>query len=50
MFNRNLQDITLVSIYALLRFGKRVNHGGEYRLEISANFQFYGPEKSINLT
>ena len=29
--------------------GKRVNHGGEYGLEIPANFSFYGPEKAIKL-
>ena len=29
--------------------GKRVNHGGEHGLEISANFHFYGPEKAIKL-
>ena len=29
--------------------GKRVNHGGEYGLEIPANFHFYGPEKAIKL-
>ena len=29
--------------------GKHVNHGGEYGLEIPANFHFYGPEKVINL-
>ena len=28
---------------------KRLNHDGEYRLEIPANFHFYGPEKTINL-
>ena len=25
--------------------GKRVNHGGEYGLEIPCNFHFCGPEK-----
>ena len=30
--------------------GKRVNHGGEYGLEIHANFNFYGLEKTIKLT
>ena len=29
--------------------GKRLNHDGEYRLEIPANFHFYGAEKTINL-
>ena len=29
--------------------GKRVNHGGEYRLEIPAHFNFCEPEKAINL-
>ena len=29
--------------------GKRVNHGGEYRLEISANFNFYVHKKAIEL-
>ena len=29
---------------------KCVNHGGEYGLEISAIFLFYGPEKIIKLT
>ena len=28
---------------------KRVNHGGEYGLEIYASFHFYGPEKTIKL-
>ena len=28
---------------------KLVNHGGEYRLEIPANFDFCGPEKIIKL-
>ena len=28
---------------------KRVNHGGEYGLEIPAIFPFYGPEKIIKL-
>ena len=28
---------------------KRIYHGGEYRLEISANSHFYGPEKAIKL-
>ena len=28
---------------------KRVKHGGEYGLEIYANFHFYGPEKTIKL-
>ena len=28
--------------------GKRINRGGEYGLEIRANFYFYGPEKAIN--
>ena len=27
--------------------GKRVNHGAGYRLEIPANFHFYGPENPI---
>ena len=30
--------------------GKRINHGGDYRLEIHANFHFYGPEKTLKLT
>ena len=30
--------------------GKRVNHGGEYGLEIPANFHFYGLEMAIKLT
>ena len=29
--------------------GKRVNHGGEYGLEIPANFHFYGPKRPLNL-
>ena len=29
--------------------GKRVNHGGEYRLEISVNFQFSRLKKTIKL-
>ena len=29
--------------------GKRVNHGGEYRLEIPPHFNFCEPEKAINL-
>ena len=29
--------------------GKRVNHGGKYRLETPVNFHFYVPEKSIKL-
>ena len=29
--------------------GKRVNHGGEYGLDILAKFHFYGPEKAIKL-
>ena len=29
--------------------GKPVTHGGEYRLEIPANFHFYVPEKTIKL-
>ena len=29
--------------------GKQVNHGGEYGLEIPADFHFYGPEKAIKL-
>ena len=29
--------------------GKRVNHGGGCRLEISGNFHFCGPEKAIKL-
>ena len=29
--------------------GKRVNHGGEYGLDFSANFHFHGPEKPIKL-
>ena len=28
---------------------KRVNHGGEYGMEIPAIFPFYGPEKIIKL-
>ena len=38
------------SVLDIFVIGKRVNHGGKDRLEIPANFQFYGPEKSINLT
>ena len=30
--------------------GKRVNHGGDYGLEIPENFHFYGPEEVIKLT
>ena len=29
--------------------GKRVNHGGEYGLEIPANFLFYIPQKANKL-
>ena len=29
--------------------GKLINHGGEYGLEILANFYFYVPEKTIKL-
>ena len=29
--------------------GERANHRGEYGLEISANFHFYEPEKSIKM-
>ena len=29
--------------------GKRINHGGEYLLDIRANFHFYEPEKAIKL-
>ena len=29
--------------------GKRVKHGGEYRLEIPADFHLYVPEKAIKL-
>ena len=28
--------------------GKHINHGGEYGLEIPANFHFYGTEKAIH--
>ena len=28
---------------------KRVNHGGEYGMEIPVSFPFYGPEKIIKL-
>ena len=28
---------------------KRINHGGEYGMEIPAIFLFYGPEKVIKL-
>ena len=34
----------------ILVTGKRVNHGGEYGLEVPANFLFYGSEKIIKLT
>ena len=29
--------------------GKRVNHGGQYGLEIQANFHFYVPQNTIKL-
>ena len=31
-------------------FGKRVNHGACYGLEITANFKFLGPAKAIQWT
>ena len=48
----HVQQNNHVSITASLHFGilpteKRVNHGGEYGLEIPANFHFYLPEKAI---
>ena len=33
----------------IFTIGKRVNHGGEYGLEIPVNFYFYGLEKAIKL-
>ena len=33
----------------ILATGKRVNDGGEYRLEIPETFYFYGPEKFIQV-
>ena len=54
MSNRNLYDCIHISIPSPLRFkhlstGKRVNHGGEYGLEIPANFHFNGPGKANKL-
>ena len=42
--------VVILSHYALdiCVTGKRINRGGGYRLEIPANFYFYGPEKAIN--
>ena len=54
MYNRNLHNCICISTLVPLRIdifetGKHVNHGGEYRLEISTVFHFYGPKKAIKL-
>ena len=37
-------------VLGIFATGKRVNHGGEYGLDILEKFHFYGPEKAIKLT
>ena len=54
MCNRNLHNFIRISILVPLRIdifetGKHVNHGGEYGLEISIIFHFYGPKKATKL-
>ena len=54
MCNRNLHNCIRISILVPLRTeifatGKHVNHGGEYGLEISTTFHFYGPKKAMTL-
>ena len=53
MCNRNLHNFIRISILVPLRIdifetGKHVNHGGEYGLEISIIFHFYGPKRPLN--
>ena len=47
MCNKNLHNSYPIVFWASLQPGKRVNRGNECRLEIFANFHFYGPEKDI---
>ena len=54
MCNRNLHDFILVFTLPhcaldIVATGKHVGHGGKYKLEILANFQFCGPEKAIKI-
>ena len=54
MCDRNLHNFIRISILVPLRIdifetGKHVNHGGEYGLEISIIFHFYGPKKATKL-
>ena len=53
MCNRNLYDCIHVCLphctMDIFATGKRVNHEGEYGLEIPVNFHFYEPERSIEL-
>ena len=54
MCNRNLHNCIRVSILVPLRIDifatkKHLSHGGEYGLEISTIFHFYGPKKAIKL-
>ena len=56
--NKNFHHYVRVSLYSSLPHyvldifatGRRINHGGEYRLEIPANFHFCGPEKAVKQT
>ena len=54
MCNGNLHDSIHISIFVhcaldIFATGKRVNHGGEYGLEIPTIFHFYGPKQAIKL-
>ena len=49
MTNRNLRDCVHVSILPqcilnIFAIREPVNHGGEYGLEMTVNFNFYGPD------
>ena len=54
MRNRNLHNCIRISFLVplstdIFATGKHVNHGGEYGLEISTTFHFYGPKKAMKL-